>query len=114
MQDAVYSSGAGLPNSPRLMGKLDLSGPLPWAGLRAGYELRYDGGRLSLDGSKLGGYALSNVTLGIDNLAHGLDVSVGIFNLFGKRYYQPGSDTNWQNSFEQDGRSARVSFSYGF
>lgn len=114
VQDVAYVSGARLPNSPKLLGKLNLSGPLPWAGLRVGYELRYDGKRLSLDGSQLGGYALSNLTLGTDSLAQGLDVSVGIFNLFDKRYAHPGADTNWQNAFVQDGRSVRVSFSYGF
>jgi len=114
VQDVAYVSGPGLPNSPKLLGKLNLSGPLPWFGARAGYELHYDGRRLSRDGSTLGGYALSNLTVGTDSLARGLDVSVGILNLFDKRYAHPGSDTNWQNAFVQDGRSVRVSFNYRF
>ena len=39
------------------------SAPLPWAGLRAGYEVRCDSQRLSLDGNRLGGYAVSNLHL---------------------------------------------------
>lgn len=114
VQDVAYVSGAGLLNSPKLLGKLNLSGPLPWAGLRAGYELRYDGKRLSRDGSKLGGYALSNVTLSTDTLAQGVELSVGVFNLLDKRYAQPGADSNWQNAFEQDGRSARIQLSFRY
>jgi len=35
-------------------------------------------------------------------------------NLFGKRYAQPASANNWQNSLEQDGRSVRIKLSYTF
>jgi outer membrane receptor protein involved in Fe transport len=114
LQDVAYLSGGSLPNSPKALGKLNLSSPLHWAGLRAGYELRYDSKRLSLDGSRLGGYALSNLTLGTEALARGLDLSVGLFNLLDKRYAHPGADTNWQNSFDQDGRSVRVKLSQKF
>ncbi len=111
MQDVAYVSGGSLPNSPETLGKLNLSSPLHWAGLRAGYELRYDSKRLSLDGSRLGGYALSNLTLSTDALARGLELSIGVFNLLDKRYAHPGADTNWQNSFDQGGRSVRVKLS---
>ena len=116
-QDVTYRSGAGLVNSPSLLGKLNFSTPLPVlpsAGLRLGYELRYDSKRLSLDGSKLGGYALSNLLLNSTRLAKRLDASIGIYNLFDKRYAQPGAGINWQNAFEQDGRSVRVKLSYRF
>ena len=114
VQDVAYASGGRLLNSPKLLGKLNLSSPLPWAGLRAGYELHYGGKRRSLDGSQLGGYALSNLTLSTNQLAPGLELAVGAFNLFDKRYAHPGADTNWQNAFEQDGRSVRLTLSYGF
>jgi iron complex outermembrane receptor protein len=114
VQDVASASGGGQLNSPKLLGKLNLSAPLPWAGLRAGYALRYDAKRLSLNGSKLGGYAVSNLTLSTDTLARGLELSVGIVNLFDKRYAHPGSDTNWQNAFEQDGRSVRVQLGFRY
>jgi len=112
LQDVAYYGGGALLNSPKLLGKLNLSGPLPWAGLHAGYELQYDSRRLSLDGSKLGGYAVSNLYLSTDALAKGMELSLGIYNLFGKRYAYPGSDTNWQNALEQDGRSIRLKLTY--
>lgn len=114
LQDVAYVSGAALPNSPRLLGKINLSGPLNVAGLRAGYELRYDSKRLSLDGTRLGGYAVSNLTLSTDTLVKGLELSVGAFNLFDKRYAQPAADSNWQNAFAQDGRSVRIKLGFGF
>lgn len=113
-QDIAYASGADLLNSPKLLGKLNLSAPLPMAGLRAGYELRYDSRRLSLDGSKLGGYAVSSLHLSTDALAKGLELSLSLRNLFDKRYAQPGSDINWQNALEQDERQVRLTALYRF
>jgi outer membrane receptor protein involved in Fe transport len=114
LQHLAYGNGSKLLNSPQLLGKLNLSGPLPMAGFRAAYELRYDGQRLTQDGSYLGGHALSNLILSHEGLARGLEVSLGIFNLFDKRYAHPGADTNWQNALEQDGRSVRVKANYRF
>ncbi len=106
--------GGMLINSPKLLGKLNLSAPLPVAGLRLGYELQYDSKRLSIDGTELGDFALSNLVLGTDKLAKGLDLSFGIYNLFDKRYAHPASEINWQNALEQDGRSVRLKLSYRF
>lgn len=114
VQEVSYVGGGVLLNSPRLLGKLNLSAPLPWAGLRAGYEWRYDSERLTLDGSRLGGYAVSNLHLRTDALANGLELSLSVQNLFDKRYAQPGADINWQNSLEQDGRSLRLQANYRF
>ena len=114
VQDVAYLDGSRLPNSPKLLAKLNLSAPLPWAGLRAGYELHYDSQRLSLDGTRLGGYAVSNLHLSTEALAKGLELSLNISNLFDKRYAQPGADTNWQNALEQDGGAIRVQATYRF
>ena len=46
-QDVDFASGGGLANSPHWLGKLNYIHPLPWAGLRLGYELQYDAKRLS-------------------------------------------------------------------
>jgi iron complex outermembrane receptor protein len=114
LQDLAYISGAKLLNSPKVLGKLNLSAPLQLAGLRAGYELRYDSKRQSLDSSNLGGYAISNLSLNTVALAKGLGLSLGIYNLFDKRYEHPGADTNWQNALAQDGRSVRLKILYSF
>ncbi len=108
------SAGARPINSPKLLGKLNFSTPLAHFGLRLGYELQYDSQRLSLDGTELGDYAVSNMHLTTSALAKGLELSLGIYNLFDKRYAHPASEINWQNALEQDGRSVRLKLSYRF
>ena len=114
LQNVAQAAGPELPNVPKVLGKINLSAPLPFMGWRAGYEFRYDGRRLSLDGTRLGGYAVSNLHLGTDALAKGLELSLGIHNLFDKRYAHPAADTNWQNALEQDGRSVQAKMTYQF
>jgi len=113
-QDVAYASGGGLDNSPRFLGKLNLSGPLASTGLRFGYELQYTSERQAIDGSDLDGYWLSNLQLSSYTWVRGLEVSLGLYNLFDTRYEHPGADINWQNALEQDGRSARLKLSYRF
>ncbi len=113
-QDVAYASGAGLDNSPQLLGKLNFSGPLAATGLRFGYELQYSSERQAIDGTDLGDYWLSNLQLSADKWMNGLEVSLGLYNLFDTHYEHPGSDINWQNALEQDGRSARLKLTYSF
>jgi len=112
IQHASYSNGADVVNAPEVLGKLNFSSPLPIHGLRLGYELRYDSSRLTLNGTSLGGYSLSNLFLSTESLAKGLEISLGIGNLFDKHYAQPASANHWQNSLEQDGRSVRADIHY--
>jgi iron complex outermembrane receptor protein len=114
VQRADYAHGGDIVNSPKLLGKLNFSSPLPAAGMRLGYELHYEGSRLTLDGTTLGGYALSNIYLSMESLVTGLELALAIDNLGDKRYAQPAAPTNWQNSLEQDGRSVRIKASYRF
>ena len=113
-QDADYAGGGELTNSPRWLGKLNFSSPLPWAGLRLGYELQYDAKRLTNDGSYADDACLSNLNLTASNWAKGLEVSLGIRNLFDQDYQHPASSRNWQNALEQDGRSVRLKLEYRF
>jgi iron complex outermembrane receptor protein len=121
IQNAAWESGGELLNSPKRLGKLELSTALPWVGMRAGYEMRYDSSRLSSLGNQtadpgieLGGYVVSNLILSTDALVRDLRLSLGVYNLFDKRYAQPAAVTNWQDFFEQDGRSVQFKLSYGF
>lgn len=114
LQNVYYASGGPLLNSPKLLGKLNFSSPLPVAGWRLGYEWQYNSERLSLARTALGGYVLSNLHLSTEVLARGLTVSLGVQNLFDKHYAQPGSNGNWQNALVQDGRSVRVNVLYEF
>ena len=114
VQNVAFDRAGALLNSPKLLGKLNYSTPLPFAGLRLGYELQYDSSRLSNDGSSLGEYAVSNLQLSSGALARGLELSLGVYNLFDKRYAQPAADSNWQNALDQDGRSVRIKLAYRF
>jgi outer membrane receptor protein involved in Fe transport len=114
LQNAGYRGGPALSNSPKAMGKLNFSAPVYATGLHVGYQLQYLAARRTLDGSYLGGYTLSNLTLIADQWARGLEVSLGLYNLFDVTYAQPGSRNNWQNALEQDGRSVRLKLGYRF
>ena len=78
------------------------------------YERKQSSQRLSLNNTRLGGYAVSNLHLVTEALAKGLELSVSLNNLFDKRHTRPAADTNWQNTLDQDGRSARAKASYRF
>jgi iron complex outermembrane receptor protein len=114
IQSAEYRGGTEVVNSPKELGKLNFSSPLSAAGLRIGYELRYDSPRLTLNGTTLGGYAVSNLYLSTQSIAKGLELSLALDNLCDKRYAQPASANNWQNALNQDGRSVRAKFTYAF
>ncbi len=114
LQDVESQGGDELVNSPAVLGKANLSGLLPWGGIRASYELRYESRRLTNDGRHLGGYTISNVALSRPARIKGLETSLGLYNLFDKHYQTPGANSNWQNAFDQDGRSVRITFGYRF
>jgi outer membrane receptor protein involved in Fe transport len=114
LQRARYTQGAVLLNSPQLLGKLAFSAPLPLASLRLGYELQYDSARRTVDGTDTRAYAVSNLYLSTDKWFKGLELGLGIRNLFDKRYAHPAADTNSQNAIEQDGRSVRLQATYKF
>ena len=107
-QSVGSAAGRGFPNSPRWLGRLSASSPLPLAGLRVGYEWQADGARRTLGGMRLGGYALSHLHLSTDTMLPGVSLSLALRNVFDKRHEHPGSDSNWQDALEQDGRSLRV------
>jgi len=113
-QHARYATDAELANSPRLLGKLNFSAPLAASGLQWGCELQHSSPRRALDGSRLDSYTVSNLNLIADGWAKGMELSLGIYNLFDARYQQPGSRNNWQNGLEQDGRAARAKFIFRF
>jgi outer membrane receptor protein involved in Fe transport len=113
-QNVKQEDHSFMPNSPQLMAKLNFSSPLASSGLLMGYELQYYSERQATDGASLPGYWLSNVNLVADKWAKGLDVSLGIYNLFDQRFQQPGSRINWQDAFTQEGIAARLKMNYRF
>lgn len=114
VQHASADGADRLANSPKVLGRLNASTPLPILGAQLGYELRYDGKREAVTGGETGGYAISSVRLSTDAIARNTTVALSVRNLFDKRYRNPAPDTNWQRSIEQDGRSVTLGITVGF
>lgn len=107
-------TNAELVNSPRHLVKLNYSVPMFGNGMHAGAELQYTGSRKTLAGGSAGGYAIANLTLTGQEPAYGLDLSASIYNLFDRRYADPGRPEHVQDLIQQDGRSFRLKLSKRF
>jgi iron complex outermembrane receptor protein len=107
-------TGDELVNSPRHLAKLNYSVPVRDDSLRAGAELQYTGSRKTIAGGTAGGHLLANLTLSSERVAQGLEFSASIYNLFDKRYADPGGQEHVQDLIAQDGRSYRLKLSYRF
>ncbi|MBZ5553241.1 MAG: TonB-dependent receptor [Acidobacteriia bacterium] len=115
LQDSVsQQSGETLSNSPKHLSKVNFIVPLARKKLFAGIEGQYTSRRRSVEGTDIGGFFVTNVTLFGQKLAKGLDVSVGVYNLFDKRYADPGAEEHIQQAIEQDGRNLRLKLTYRF
>lgn len=107
------TTGAAMVNSPRVLAKMNLSTPLLSTGWRTGLEGHYVGYRHTLQG-RTGDYWLANLTLSSIRLAPGLEASVSVYNLFDRRYADPGAAEHAQDAIGQDGRSVRLKLRYAF
>jgi len=103
-----------LDNSPNPLAKLNFTIPWDTAGLKLGGDLQYNGDRLDLTGGTVKGYWLSTLNLTADNWVNGLQVSLGLYNLFNTQYAQPAGPSNWQNTLQQDGRQIRIKAVFAF
>jgi outer membrane receptor for ferrienterochelin and colicins len=99
----VATTGARLSNSPREQLKLNVLLPFWSHRLTAGMEIQYLGPRLTLQGNTTGGYTVFNFTLFGARIWKQLDLSASVYNLFGKRYFDPGTGNVIQDRIEQDG-----------
>jgi iron complex outermembrane receptor protein len=109
--------GSWINNSPRHLGKLNLTGPLIRKRLFGGLELQYLSRRRTLllaPQEDARSVLLPNFTLFSPALFKGLDVTFSLYNLFDQRYGHPGGDEHTQNIIEQDGRAARLKLTYRF
>ncbi len=116
VQHADSSTSAALTNSPRLVGKLNLSAPLPWAGLRLGTEGQWLSARRS-DTGRVPAYGIANLTLLRPMAGDRWEWSASIFNLLDNRYHDPAAfdpGIPARDRFQQDGRSFRAKAVYRF
>ncbi|MDO8301350.1 TonB-dependent siderophore receptor [Lacisediminimonas sp.] len=98
-------------NSPRVLGKANISVPL--GRLRTGFEAQYVGPRSSLAG-QIDGYWVANATLLSASLAKGVELSASLYNVFNRRYADPGGSEHTQDSLQQDPRTWRMKLTIGF
>lgn len=103
-----------LTNSPRHLAKLNLRFPIRGDAIGAGAEIQYTSRRLTLAGNYAPSFAVANLTFLSRQLARGLDLSASIYNVFDKKYGDPGASQHVQDVIEQDGRSYRLKITWGF
>lgn len=120
-QNAKNAYGKWQINSPRHIGKINLSVPFMHDAWRAAFELQSYGERKTEKATILGGYSVANLTLTADKLLPNLGVSFGIRNLFDRDYdavaprsnLTSGSE-NLLTKIEQDGRTYWLRMTYDF
>ena len=108
------ASGARLTDSPRHLGKLNLSVPLVRDRLFAGLEWQYTSGRMTAVGTEAAGFGVVNATLFSQKLARGLEISASVYNLLDRQYSDPATPLHQQDTLQRDGRSFRVKVTYRF
>ena len=109
-----HHTGVTLTNSPRHMAKLQLSGVLPGTSISGGLDTYLMSSRQTLAGERAKGHGVTNLTVIAPKLLGHLAVTTTIYNLFGARYGDPGSEEHAQDIIEQDGRTFRVKASIQF
>jgi outer membrane receptor for ferrienterochelin and colicins len=97
-----------LSNSPRHLVKLNAIAPLRGDELTIGMEMQYTSSRVTLAGQQTGGFTIVNATLFSRPLGRSLDLSASVYNLFNRRYGEPGGPEHLQDLIPQDGRSFRL------
>lgn len=107
----VVQKDAGAINSPAHLAKLNLAIPLGQGPWRAAIEAQYVGARETLS-ARTGGFVLANVNVFSTRLTRNIDAALGIYNILGRRYYDPATSGHTQDTLMQDGRSLRLTLTY--
>jgi outer membrane receptor protein involved in Fe transport len=107
-QTARNDSGELLSNSPRWLGKLHATVPVPATPLRAALELQAMGRRLTETGAALPSQLLANVSLGWSPPGQRWSASFTVHNVFDRHVYDPTSVEYRSDRVAQDGREATL------
>jgi outer membrane receptor for ferrienterochelin and colicins len=103
-----------LANSPQHLGKLNLSLPVARRRLTASMDAQYTSPAQTLAGNTVSGFAVFNATMLGHTLGKHLDVSASAYNIFDKKYFDPGRPEDPEDSIAQDGRNFRVKITARF
>jgi outer membrane receptor for ferrienterochelin and colicins len=96
------------PNSPRHLGKLNLSVPVIQKRLFASVDAQYTSSVQTLAGDTISGFGLFNATAAGHVFSKHLDLSASVYNLLDKKYFNPGRPEDIEDAIQQDGRTFRV------
>lgn len=114
-QNAEDGEGHWPVNSPRQIGKINLSAPLWHQNWRAAFEMQAYSERKTEHNTTIGGYSLANLAISADNLLPNLGMAFGIRNLFDRDYAHVAPSSNdKQTVIPQDGRSYWLRMIYEF
>ncbi|MBZ5601602.1 MAG: TonB-dependent receptor, partial [Acidobacteriia bacterium] len=105
VQHAVYNSGATLSNSPRQVGKLQLSFPFWRDRLEFGAGVQGLGERLDYDGIPIGWAIVPEAVIGTRRLPGGFQFTAGVKNLSNSFYRIPAGLGNDVDSIAAAGRT---------
>jgi iron complex outermembrane receptor protein len=108
------SNPTPLTNSPHELGQAHLSLSLAHRKIFASMNAQYVSKRETLAGNYAGGYFLPNLTLFSQKALRGWEVSASLYNIFDKRYGDPGAEEHLEDILYQDGRTFRIKISYHF
>jgi outer membrane receptor for ferrienterochelin and colicins len=97
-----------LTNSPQHLGKLNLSYPVVQQRLFASVDAQYTSSAQTLAANTVSGFSVLNFTLLGHALGKHLDLSGSVYNVFNKKYFDPGRPEDPEDSIQQDGRNFRI------
>ena len=106
------ATGDVLTNSPKQLGKANLSIPLIQRKFLASVDAQYISRRRTVAQTDLGGYAVVNLSFFSRKLTENFDISGGLYNVFDKQYAESGGLEHVQSAIPQDGRSFRIKLTY--
>ena len=103
-----------LTNSPEHLAKLNLIVPVYQDKVFTGVELQYTGKRKTLAGNEADDFLITNLTLFSRQFIKGLEVSASVYNVFNKKYQDPGGPEHLQDLLSQDGINFRFKLTYKY
>ena len=108
-------SNRRLTDSPRHLGKLNVSVPFWEEKIFGGVEFQYTSGRKTVKGTEASGFGVINLTLFSHNIVKGLELSASVYNVLDRDYGDPVTSAFYpQDIIERDGRTFRVKLTYRF
>jgi iron complex outermembrane receptor protein len=101
------AAGTPLSNSPSHLSKGELTLPMRAAASSLSASVRALSARRTLDGGSTPGFVLADL-VSSTTLSRRFELGLGVYNLFDRRYADPGAEEHLQPAIAQDGRTVRV------